>query len=185
MRGLYKVTLTKCLGVLWENAIDITLISCLFFNWLSATESWIPGKKWNRHFALASRHRKMDLRPGIQQWQVRDMISYQLFFFFYFFLTLMYIQQSHETVVQQSRVNVKVQNLHLCLCSVAVTMCVCVCVWLCKRHTQKVRERKRERESDRESGRERRYECVLTMWKDVRETRLKEAPHAHPIPPLW
>lgn len=26
---------------------------------------------------------------------------------------------------------------------------------------------------------------VLTMWKDVRKTRLKEAPHAHPIPPLW
>lgn len=38
----------------------------------------------------------------------------------------------------------------------------------------------RQREWEREDSM-----TVLTMWKDVRETRLKEAPRAHPIPPLW
>lgn len=35
----------SALGFHEKNAIDITLISCLFFNWLSATEPWIAGKK--------------------------------------------------------------------------------------------------------------------------------------------
>lgn len=54
------------------------------------------------------------------------------------------------------------------------------------------REAERKQEQERKGGRVRQREweredsmTVLTMWKDVRETRLKEAPCAHPIPPLW
>lgn len=54
------------------------------------------------------------------------------------------------------------------------------------------KENKREKERETRGGRVRQREweredtmTVLTMWKDVRETRLKEAPRAHPIPPLW
>ena len=56
-----------------------------------------------------------------------------------------------------------------------------------KRQKENKKERGgREGESDRESRREEEDSMtVLTMWKDVRETRLKEAPRTHPIPPLW
>lgn len=77
MGGLCKVTLTECLGVSGENTIDVTLISCLFFNWLSATQPWVAGEKWSVHFRLCFEAKGG--RSGRHQWQTGDAISSQLF----------------------------------------------------------------------------------------------------------
>lgn len=84
MRGLYKVTLTKCLGVSWENAIDITLISCLFFNWLSATEPLHSRrkkkKKLKETFYFGFKANAAGIwRPGRQYWQIGDTMFHELF----------------------------------------------------------------------------------------------------------
>lgn len=154
MRGLYKVTLTKCLGVSWEN--DITLISCLFFNWLSTTEPWIAKKNDETHIVLwlqdtSSRDLEAMKTTATNRWHDQQPTSSSL-------------RGSFNSSVWML---VRHFPLHVWVLTAGM-------------HMKEEAESEGDSVGEREDGM-----TVLTTWKNGRETKLKEASRAHPIPPLW